>query len=415
MHLGRTARSIADRKALTFVLHQPRRGAIILRQGGNLVGETYDVITTLATAGLGDRVRAAPRCVPLLDIRFVPTALRTKRLAVNQALVGSFGTAKCSRGLQQKNVLRLGSVLMLALDVVVRTLADVQRSELLFRALDSIQNQSLISARPIVVVNGNRYDPHTLAKLERRPGIVLHRLQQASTGDALAEGRRLVTAAYFAYLDDDDVFIPDSLLEPLKWMASHSDCDVLISNGYFVKGDGTLSEFIHISDHVRIGQPALSLLDDGWLAPGTSVFRTKSIPQDMLDSRWVQMEWTRLAFEICAAKKRIHFMDIPTALYYDTPGSMSKDAAHQEAALDLMRSIRSDPRMSREVRTKADKKYHNGLHIAAARCGAKGDLRRAWRYHFASMHPPYTFDYLLFSRKLLWPARRSSKKEPHPI
>ena len=312
--------------------------------------------------------------------------------------------------MQQKNVLNLGSKLMLALDVAVRTLADVQRSELLFRALDSIQDQSLISARPIVVVNGNRYDPHTLTKLERRPGIVLHRLQQASTGNALAEGRRLVTAAYFAYLDDDDVFLPDSLLEPLKWMAGHSDCDVLISNGYFVKSDGTLSEFIHISDHIRIDQPALSLLDDGWLAPGTSVFRTKSIPEDMLDSRWVQMEWTRLAFDICAAKKRIHFMKIPTALYYDTPGSMSKNAAHQEAALDLMRSIRSDPRMSREVRTKADKKYHNALHIAAARCGTKGDFRRAWRYQLASMRAPYTFKYFLFSCKLLWPGLARKRK-----
>ncbi len=129
----------------------------------------------------------------------------------------------------------------------------------------------------------------------------------------------------------------------------------------------------------------------------------------MLDSRWTQMEWTYLAFEICAAEKRLHFMNVPTALYYDTPGSMSKNAAHQEAALDLMRSVRSDSRMSREVRAKADKKYHNILHILAAKCAAKGDLRRAWRYHLASMRPPYTLDYLLFSRKLLWPGRRNGK------
>jgi glycosyltransferase involved in cell wall biosynthesis len=302
---------------------------------------------------------------------------------------------------------------MLALDVIVRTLADTQRSDLLFRALDSIQNQRGVSARPIVVVNGDRYDPCTLAELERRPNIVLHRLQRASTADAVAEGRRLVTASYFAYLDDDDVLIPDSLLGPLEWLESDADCDVLISNGYFVKEGGELSEFIHISDHIKIGQPALSLLDDGWLAPGTSIFRTKSIPQDMLDSHRDQMEWTYLAFEICAAKKRLHFMNIPTALYYDTPGSMSKHVAHQEAALDLMRSIRSDRRMSRDVRRKADRKYHRLLHILAAEYRKKADLRRAWRYHLASMRPPYTFDYLLFSRKLLRSVPPSSEKLPH--
>ena len=40
---------------------------------------------------------------------------------------------------------------MLSLDVVVRTLADAQRSDLLFRALDSIQNQIGVSARSNVV------------------------------------------------------------------------------------------------------------------------------------------------------------------------------------------------------------------------------------------------------------------------
>ena len=298
---------------------------------------------------------------------------------------------------------------MLPLDVIVRTLADAQRSTLLFRALDSIQNQHGVNTRPIVVVNGDRYDPTTLVELERRPGIVLHRLREASMAGARAEGRRLVTSDYFAYLDDDDVLIADSLLEPMKWLESHPDCDIVISNGYFVTESGALSEFIHIDDHIRIGQPALSLLDDGWLAPGTSVFRTKTVPQNMLDSHVGQMEWTRLAFEICAVKKQLHFMNVPTALYYDTPGSMSKNVAHQEAALDLMRSIRSDSRMSREVRAKADRKYHNILHILAAGFGAKGDIRRAWRYHFASMRPPYTLEYLLFSRKLLWPARRNRK------
>lgn len=301
---------------------------------------------------------------------------------------------------------------MLSLDVVVRTLADAQRSTTLFRALDSIQNQRGLNARPIVVVNGGLFDPCTLAALKERPGIILSQLSQASTADSMAEGLRLVQADFFAYLDDDDVLIADSLLMPVEWLESHKEHDVVVTNGHFVAEDGGYSEFIHIADHVRIGDAALSLLDDGWLAPGAFICRKKSISPNMLDPRWNQMEWTHLAFEISAANKKIHFMNWSTALYYNTPGSMSKDAAHLEALIDLMESVRSDRRMSTLVKNKANRKYHNALHMMAARYCREGNLRQAWRYHLRSMRPPYTFEYLLFSRKLLWPVARGSKGGP---
>lgn len=367
------------------------------------------VIENIATSGVAQRARVASGPGLILGALSVSKVRRARQPAVGKGLVVAEQRQHRNRGLQPQHILSFADALMFSLDVVVRTLADAQRSDGLFRALDSIRNQNGTSARAIVVVNGDRYDPYTLAELERRPGMILHRLRRASTAGALAAGRRLVTAPYFAYLDDDDVLIADSLLEPVVWLESHPDCDVLISNGHFVKESGALSEFIHIADHIRIRQPALSLLDDGWLAPGAFVCRTKSVPEKMLDLGWDQMEWTHLAFEICAANKRLHFMDLPTALYYDTPGSMSKDRAHLEAALDLMRSIRSDSRMSAEVRKKADKKYRNVLHMLAARCCAEGDIKRAWRYHLASMRPPCTLNYLLFSRKLLWSTWRNSK------
>lgn len=291
---------------------------------------------------------------------------------------------------------------MLALDVVVRTLADAARSESLFRALDSIQNQQGIDARPIVVVNGDRRNPKVLEKLEHREGILLHYIPQASAGMALVEGRRRVTAEYFAFLDDDDTLVADSLRGPVGWIEGHPECDVVISNGYFVKDGGVLSEYIHVSDHLRVGQPALSLIQDGWFAPGAFVCRSSSIPLRLVDFNWNHMEWTHIAFELCAAGKKLCFMDVPTVLYHDSPGSLSKKSQQTEAALDLMQAIRSDARMSPEVRTEADRKYHNILHILAMQGWEQGDARKAWRYHLASMQPPHTFRYLLFTRKLLW-------------
>lgn len=287
------------------------------------------------------------------------------------------------------------------LDVIVRTQADTFRSKLLFRALDSIQDQSGITARPIVVVNGQNTDRTTLAALENRLGIFLHQEQQASAGRARSMGRHLVTSPYFTFLDDDDVLIASSLLAPLTWLENHPNCDVLINNGYFVKQGGVLIESTHIASHIN--QPALSLLDECWLSPGACIFRTKSTLPKIFDASWSYQEWTHLAFELCAEHKRLYFMDVPTVIYYDTPGSMSKQMKHQEAALDLLQLIRHDARMDAKVRRKANNKYLRTLHNLAMGYWEHGQYGRAWRRHFESMRPPHTLKYLLFSRKLLWP------------
>jgi len=289
----------------------------------------------------------------------------------------------------------------LSVDVIVRTLGDAPRSKLLFRALDSIEEQDGVIARPIVVVNGQRFDDATLRALENRPGVFLHHEPQASAGLARAAGRRLVTAPFFMYLDDDDMLIAGSLLEPMRWFESHSDYDVLINNGYFIKDDGVISESTHIASHVN--QPALSLLDECWLSPGACIFRTASIPVSMLNSDWSHQEWTHLAFELCAQNKRLHFMDVATVHYYDTPGSMSKQIKQHEAALDLLGLVRHDGRMEAKVRRKADRKYLRTLHNLAATYWGHGRYMRAWRCHLGSLRPPHTFKYLLFTRKLLWP------------
>ena len=286
------------------------------------------------------------------------------------------------------------------IDVIVRTLADAGRFEKLFRALDSIQNQSGVVARPVVVVNGNRYDSATLTELDRREGIRLRYLQEASAGRARDVGRSLVTAPYFAFLDDDDVLIKDALRKPLAWFDDHPQCDVLITNRYVVKDGHQSLEITHLAEHAS--QPVLSLLDECWLSPGASFFRTESITTDLINVNRSYQEWTALAFRLCTEGKRVHFMDVPTAIYNDTPDSLSKDMEHQEAALDVLQLIRHESRVDTQVYNRAEQKYRNTLHVLAMNYWKQGQHGRAWRYHLASLRPPHTLKFLLFSRKLLW-------------
>jgi len=281
----------------------------------------------------------------------------------------------------------------------------------LFRALDSIQSQPGITARPIVVVNGADVDAATLTALGTRSCILLHREQQGSAALAMAVGRSLVTAPYFAFLDDDDELIPDSLCEPLSWIAEHDECDAVISNGYLVTSDGDRSELIHIADHAKFERPALGLLTDGWLVPGAFICRTATVDKRMLDADWSNMEWTRLGFELCAEHKRLHFMDVPTMLYHDTPGSLSKHTRHQEAQLTLMAQVQHDPRFDAETRCAAGRKYLRTLHHLAIMYRREGRYFGAWRCHLGSLRPPYTFRYLLVTRKLILPIRRLRNPE----
>ena len=294
------------------------------------------------------------------------------------------------------------------IDVIVRTLADASRSEMLFRALDSIQNQTGIAARPIVVVNGQRFDKRVIQTLENRRGIKLHRQQEASAGLARDIGRRLVTAPVFAFLDDDDVLIKDALLEPLTWLENHPQCDVLITNRYIVKEGRQSLEIIHLVGHAS--QPVLSLLDECWLSPGASFFRTESITTDLINGNRGYQEWTTLAFLLCIEGKRLHFMDVPTAIYNDTPDSLSKDMEYHEAALDVLQLIRHESRVHTQVYKRAEQKYRNTLHVLAMSYWKQGRYGRAWRYHLASLRPPHTLKYLLFSRKLLWPFGKDKNK-----
>lgn len=292
----------------------------------------------------------------------------------------------------------------LSIDVIVRTLGDAPRSGVLFRALDSIQGQKGITTRPIVVVNGDKFERTTITALQNRPGILLHQEQQASMKVARAAGRALVTAPFFAYLDDDDELIVDSLLEPMSWLDSHPDCDVLICNGYFVKAGGVCTESTNLATHVS--DPATGLLKECWLSPGACVFRTASVPVDILSADWTNMEWTQLAFELCAARKRLHFMDVPTVRYYDTPGSTSKQIQHHEAEVRLLRLVQRDARLDPDVRLQANRKYLRVLHDLSMKYWRVGQFGRAWRCHLMSLQFPYTLKYLPFSRKLLWPVRK---------
>lgn len=300
----------------------------------------------------------------------------------------------------------IGTQEVAGVDVVVRTMADEARAPLLFRALDSIQSQEGVVARPIVVVNGRSHHEPVMAALRERDGILLHHFPQAAHGHAITVGRRLVTAPYFMYLDDDDYFVSSALKEVVPGREVTVDWDVLITNRYRESGEKVELDIKDLSSHER--DPLRGLMTQNWLAPGSSLFRTDSISAELVDLDHQYHSWTHIAFRLLNEGKRLEFRDIPTVvLYADTPGSKSKQLIYHEDGLRVLEEMQSYPNLDSEIRSILDRKYCDVLHSMAVQYSRAGNMRRAWQCHVRSLRPPHTLKYLLFSRKLLFPRRNA--------
>lgn len=283
------------------------------------------------------------------------------------------------------------------IDVIVRTLAERQRTETLARALDSIRNQAGVNARAIVVVNGDRFDPDLVAELENTPDIRYDKIEQGSLVASRSRGLALVEAPVFTFLDDDDELVADSLAGPLAWLAEHPQDDVVITlTDMSSRGEQRLA------GHGDTKQaPLRNLLESCWLHPGSGFFRATAKIKQIVDVERGHMEWTTIALRLSLSSTGLHFLDTATVVYHDTDASLSKNAAHQEAELAVMREIMADPSIDRHIKRRARAKYLNTLHTLSATYHDHGQRFDAWRMHLKSLCSEGFFKYLLYTRKLL--------------
>src|SRR5690242_6277552 len=119
-----------------------------------------------------------------------------------------------------------------AISVVIPTTASAQRAPLLWRAVRSLQGTSDGEVLPIVVVNGDRYDPSILEALKRRRDIRCLYLEVGDHVEARRVGRCAVDTEFFGLLDDDDEYLSGTLQVRLEPLRRDSSLDVVITNGY---------------------------------------------------------------------------------------------------------------------------------------------------------------------------------------
>lgn len=293
-----------------------------------------------------------------------------------------------------------------AITVVIPTTCEAKREQAIWRAVESVLTQDGVDVQLSMIVNGNRFDQQIIDELTRRPGVTVHMLEEPSYPAACRHGRSLVTTEFFAYLDDDDEFLPGALRTRVAPLLEDEDVDFVATNGY-LNVDG--NERIAYAPSARIEQePLEELLRANWMQPCGNLFRSATVTEEHFDGKTKYYEWTLLAFRL-SMRHKLRFLNVPTYRKHDTPDSLYKSAGvtvNAVAVLDMMAamntkaSLRGTLARLRGAALHAISDFHRGA----------GNYGKAWEFHLESLVHPHGWRYLPYTRHLLLPLPRAKSR-----
>ncbi|HEY4547540.1 MAG TPA: glycosyltransferase [Pedomonas sp.] len=279
------------------------------------------------------------------------------------------------------------------LSVIIPTLG--VRPELL-RAIASTQAQVAVPCVALVVVNGNRFDPRLIARLEADPSVRLIRTPVPGVAHARLLGVSHVETPYFSLLDDDDELLPDCLAPVMEVL--EAGADVVATNGLIEIG-GNLS--VKHDNLMGYGEDhALALLYENWAASGGLYCRTAGVPVALFEGLPNYMELTQLGMRM-TMHCRVSRIDCKTFIYHiGAAEQATASPAFVRAEPVVMAQIASEV-TRRDIRAKLRRKRSAALHDCAELELGRQNIGRAWRDHVASMIGGGGHRYLSYTRHLV--------------
>lgn len=283
-------------------------------------------------------------------------------------------------------------------DVIIPTTCEASRENSLLRAISSVKSQEGVFVSVIVVVNGERFSPALFEMLSARDDINVVYQMEGSLPLALRLGRSLVTAPFFSFLDDDDVYLVDALKCRLGPLLDNNDLGFVATNGYRCS-DGVDCSLVSNAAVIN-SDPMRALLDSNWLASCGGLYRSSVVPLSYFDGCVAYLEWTYLAYSLSCDLK-MQFLDTPTFRIFDTPGSLSKHRAYRLSTVNALNSItRLD--LPKYIRNALKIKIGGEWHDLSEMMRMENNLSQAWYFHWLSLKSPRGWRFLFYSRKLLF-------------
>lgn len=286
--------------------------------------------------------------------------------------------------------------------VIIPTLAENSRFELLKRCVASIRNSTTGGCLIIAVVNGSRFAPEVVEWLREQRDVRLIMEKTPSLPNALRVGREAVETPYFSTLDDDDEYLPGSTDRKIQTLRANPETDLVVTNGLNNWGG---KEALHYSQLSRVPEDPLgSLFDSNWLASCNALYRSDRVTPVYFEDSHPFAEWTWLAFRLGLHGKKIAALDEPCFRYNQTPHSLSQSTSYQEAYPSLFaRMLASEP--PPRIRKLIQRRLSAALHDRSAALLQRGDRAAALTAHLQSLLLPGGSRYLTYTRRLIpgWP------------
>jgi len=263
------------------------------------------------------------------------------------------------------------------------------------RALRSLQGQIGGTPQILLVANGQNCDAALLEAVRGMPDVQLHREALGSLPNALRAGRDRVGTPYFAFLDDDDEYLPDALKVRIEALEQEPYAAVLASNGYRFDGrkDVLLSESEPGTDLLR------SLRKGNWLASCGGLYRTALAEPTLFEPDFHYLEWTYIAYKL-ALRNQASYVHQPTFRIYETPDSLSRRESYQLGVLHALDRMLELP-LPKDVKHHLSQRLGSAHHSCAEMWMAKGEHGKAWRHHLRSLLSSHGLRYATYTRKLL--------------
>lgn len=201
----------------------------------------------------------------------------------------------------------------------------------LARAIDSVLAQTYPAHEIIVIDDGSRDDTRSVAQAYGERVLYVYQ-ENAGVSAARNHGARIATGEWLAFLDADDVFMPNRLEAHASWIARDAGLDFLLADQEFRTEEGT---FMHLSiDTTGFGRRLLAAHPGQTdivveacrfgelVADGFTEIRTLSVPRasfHRLGGFPVGKkigEDLHFVIRLCAASRRAGVTALPLAVYY---------------------------------------------------------------------------------------------------
>lgn len=285
------------------------------------------------------------------------------------------------------------------LTVIIPTLADSKRAASLKRAIASIFDQKEVAVHILVVVNGQRFDNDLVKELESRSELQVMKVALASLSNAIHQGRMAVTTPFFSFLDDDDEYLPKSILRRINKLHENPLCIMVASGGFRDSGSQRTASAYNLSRAMI--DPFHELSVNNWMTSCGAIYRSSLVGPDIFKDIPAHLEWTYLAYKLLMLGPFCMESE-PCYIIHDTPGSLSKSTAYSLAPAKVMREVLKI-NLSPAARQSVLKRLASLEHDLASYFLSNGFRLKAFKHHMKSLMLPGGYKYISFSRHLFKP------------